>query len=59
MGKLHFSGLFAWWLWLLIHIYYLIGFKNRFFVIWEWAFSYLTYRRGARLITQRDWHSEK
>lgn len=59
VGRMRFSGFFAWWMWLLIHIYYLIGFKNRFFVIWEWAFSYLTYRRGARLITNRDWHLEK
>jgi len=57
VGRLRMGGFFAWWAWLLIHIYYLIGFKNRFFVIWEWAFSYLTYRRGARLITRRDWHS--
>jgi NADH dehydrogenase len=57
VGNLRFGGFFAWWLWLLIHIYYLIGFKNRFFVIWEWTFAYLTYRRGARLITRRDWHS--
>lgn len=55
--SLHFSGYFAWWMWLLIHIYYLIGFKNRFFVIWEWAFSYFTYRRGARLITRKDWRA--
>jgi NADH dehydrogenase len=57
LGRLRFGGFFAWWLWLLIHIYYLIGFRNRFFVIWEWAFSYLTYRRGARLITRQDWHA--
>jgi NADH dehydrogenase len=57
IGKLHFGGLFAWYLWLLIHIYFLIGFKNRFFVLWQWFYSYITYRRGARLITERDWHS--
>lgn len=55
VGKLRFTGFLAWWVWLLVHIYYLIGFKNRFFVIWEWAFSYLTYRRGARLITRPGW----
>lgn len=59
VGAIRFAGYFAWWLWLLIHIYFLIGFKNRFFVIWEWAFSYFTYRRGARLITRRDWRSEE
>lgn len=59
VGAIRFHGYFAWWLWLLIHIYFLIGFKNRFFVIWEWAFSYFTYRRGARLITSKDWRSTK
>jgi NADH dehydrogenase len=59
VGKLHFTGWFAWWMWLVIHIYYLIGFKNRFFVFIQWAYSYLTYRRGARLITQPNWRSEK
>jgi NADH dehydrogenase len=57
IGKFHFGGLFAWYLWLVIHIYFLIGFKNRLFVIWQWFYSYITYRRGARLITERDWHS--
>jgi NADH dehydrogenase len=59
VGKLHFTGWFAWWMWLVIHIYYLIGFKNRFFVFIQWAYSYLTYRRGARLITRPNWRSEK
>jgi NADH dehydrogenase len=45
------SGLIAWLAWLLIHIYFLIGFRNRFLVIFEWAWSYVTYDRGARLIT--------
>lgn len=49
-------GLSAWLAWLLVHIYYLIGFKNRVFVLWSWMYSYLTYRRGARLIMNRDWH---
>jgi NADH:ubiquinone reductase (H+-translocating) len=57
IGGLHISGLVAWWMWLVIHIYYLIGFKNRVVVLWQWAYSYLTFRRGARLITERDWHS--
>jgi NADH dehydrogenase len=58
VGKLHFSGRLAWWLWLLIHVYYLIGFRNRFLVICEWAFSYLTYRKGARLITRPNWRDD-
>jgi NADH dehydrogenase len=59
IGFLHMSGLIAWYMWLVIHIYFLIGFKNRVLVIWQWFYSYITYRRGARLITERDWHMEK
>jgi NADH dehydrogenase len=47
---LHLSGFVAWLAWLLVHIFYLIGFKNRLVVMIVWAWSYLTYRRGARLI---------
>lgn len=52
-----FGGLLAWWAWLLVHIFYLIGFKNRLFVILNWAWSYLTFKRGARLIVPKNWHS--
>jgi NADH dehydrogenase len=45
------SGLLAWLAWLVVHIWYLIGFRNRFLVFFNWAWSYITYRRGARLIT--------
>jgi len=45
------SGLFAWLLWWAVHIMVLIGFKNRFFVMLQWAWSWLTFERGARLIT--------
>lgn len=48
---LRFSGFFAWVAWLAIHIFYLIGFRNRFFVLAGWAWHYLTFRRGARIIT--------
>jgi NADH dehydrogenase len=51
MKRLKLSGFLAWWAWLLVHIWYLIGFRNRFVVIFDWAWSYFTYRRGARLIT--------
>jgi NADH dehydrogenase len=51
-GRIRFSGYFAWLTWLFIHIYYLIGFKNRFFVFYQWAWAYLTFRRGARLIQE-------
>lgn len=46
-----FAGFFAWAAWLLIHIFYLIGFRNRFFVLASWAWHYLTFRRGVRIIT--------
>jgi len=45
------SGTLAWWAWLLIHIFYLIGFRNRVLVLMQWAWAYLTWQRGARLIT--------
>jgi NADH dehydrogenase len=51
---LHFSGFTAWMAWLLVHIYYLIGFKNRMFVLFQWAWTYLTFRRGARLIIEKE-----
>jgi NADH dehydrogenase len=50
-GKLRLSGVLAWLAWLMVHIWYLIGFRSRFVVLFEWAWSYLTYKRGARLIT--------
>jgi NADH:quinone reductase (non-electrogenic) len=50
-GKIHISGFLAWLSWLFIHIFFLIGFRNRLIVLIQWAWSYLTYERGARLIT--------
>lgn len=47
----HFAGLFAWLLWLVVHIMFLVGFRNRVAVLLEWAWSYVTFERGARLIT--------
>ncbi len=49
--KLHISGYVAWLAWLFVHIFFLIGFRNRIIVLIQWAWSYLTYERGARLIT--------
>ncbi|MFQ5530410.1 MAG: NAD(P)/FAD-dependent oxidoreductase [Gemmatimonadota bacterium] len=51
IGRLRFGGFFAWMAWLLIHIFYLIGFRNRLWVMAGWAWSYVTFKRGARLIT--------
>ena len=50
-GGVKFSGSFAWLSWLFIHIFFLIGFRNRFVVMFEWAWAYLTFQRSARLIT--------
>jgi NADH:ubiquinone reductase (H+-translocating) len=54
IGKVKLSGYFAWLAWLFIHILFLIGFRNRLIVMIQWASSYLTYDRGARLITGSD-----
>ena len=55
LGRIRVAGFIAWMLWLVIHIFYLIGFRNRFLVMFQWAWAYLTYQRGARLITfERD-----
>jgi NADH dehydrogenase len=53
LGKIKMGGFLAWIAWLAIHIFFLIGFRNRFLVITQWAWAYLTYQRGARLITGR------
>jgi NADH dehydrogenase len=50
-GKIHISGFVAWLSWLFIHIFFLIGFRNRLLVFIQWFWSYATYERGARLIT--------
>lgn len=50
-GKVHISGFIAWLSWLFIHIFFLIGFRNRIIVMLQWAWSYVTFERGARLIT--------
>jgi NADH dehydrogenase len=50
-GRLHLSGISAWLLWLLVHIFYLVGFRNRVLVMAQWGWVYLRNERGARLIT--------
>jgi NADH:ubiquinone reductase (H+-translocating) len=50
-GRIHISGFVAWLAWLFVHILFLIGFRNRLLVFIQWAWSYVTYERGARLIT--------
>lgn len=51
MGKLHFSGYPAWLAWLMVHLIFLVGFRSKVAVFLQWAYSYLTYKRGARIIT--------
>jgi len=55
VGTWKVTGAFAWLVWLLVHIYYLVGFKNRVVVVIQWAWSYFRFRRGARLIVEKDW----
>jgi NADH dehydrogenase len=50
-STLRLSGLLAWLLWSFAHVYFLIGFRNRFVVALNWAWSYITFQRGSRLIT--------
>lgn len=51
IGPFRLTGLIAWLMWLVVHIYYLIGFRNRFVALFQWAWTYFTFSRGARLIT--------
>jgi NADH dehydrogenase len=56
IGRVKLSGLPAWLAWLGIHIFFLIGFRNRIVVIFEWALAYFTHQRNARLILEpREW----
>jgi NADH dehydrogenase len=55
IGVFKLNGWIAWVAWLTVHIYYLTGFRNRLLVVVQWAWSYLTFGRGARLIVGKDW----
>jgi len=54
----HLSGLIAWLAWLFVHIVFLVGFRNRLLVLIQWAWAYITFDKGARLIT-RNFQSEQ
>jgi len=54
-GRIKFGGFAPWMSWLLVHIYYLTGFRSRTFVVLQWAWSYFSYGRGARLIVGKAW----
>ncbi len=53
-GRFHVTGRLAWWFWLVVHIMYLVGFRNRLSVLLQWAYAYFTYQRGVRLITHES-----
>ncbi len=55
IGRVKLTGRIAWLAWLLIHVYQLIGFRNRLVVIFNWAWNYMFSKRGARLITEKEW----
>ena len=54
IGKIRLTGFVAWAMWLTIHIFYLIGFRNRFLVFFQWTWAYFTFQRGTRLITFQE-----
>jgi NADH dehydrogenase len=56
IGNIRLTGFFAWLMWLAVHIYFLVGFRNRLVAIFQWAWTYFTYARGARLITFENEH---
>ncbi|PYJ55619.1 MAG: FAD-dependent oxidoreductase [Verrucomicrobia bacterium] len=51
IGKLEFTGFLAWIAWLFVHLIFLIGFRNKLAVLLQWTYSYLAYKRGARIVT--------
>ncbi len=50
IGKLHFGGAIAWFLWMFVHLWFLVGFRNRVVTFFNWTYSYINYDRAARLI---------
>ena len=52
LGRLHFSGFFAWLVWLFVHLMYVVEFQNRLLVLVQWAWNYFSHNRAARLITR-------
>jgi NADH dehydrogenase len=53
-GRIKISGILAWWIWLVAHVYFLIGFRNRLVVLMDWAMAYWTYERAARIVVGQD-----
>ncbi len=50
LGKLRFGGLFAWYVWMFVHLWFLVGFRNRAITFFNWVYNYINYDKGARLI---------
>jgi NADH:ubiquinone reductase (H+-translocating) len=63
LPRMRLSGIVAWWFWLVLHIYFLIGFRSRLIVLINWAWAYFTYARGARIIlgneAEKDTHGRQ
>jgi NADH dehydrogenase len=56
--RLRLDGYVAWIAWLVVHVFYLVGFRNRISVFLQWVWSYLFSKRGSRLITSPSWRME-
>lgn len=56
IGRFEFSGFIAWLAWLVIHLIFLVGFRNKVSVLFQWFYSYITYKRGARIIVNAEEH---
>ena len=52
MGKIHFGGFLAWFIWMFVHLWFLVGFRNRVVTFFNWTYSYLNYDKAARLIVR-------
>jgi NADH:ubiquinone reductase (H+-translocating) len=53
MGKIRFQGIFAWFVWMFVHLMSLLGFRNKLVVFVNWIWNYFSYDRGTRLIIRR------
>jgi len=59
LGKLKFSGIFAWFIWIFVHLMALVGFRNKVVVFFNWAYNYINYDKAARLIVRPFKHKTK
>ena len=57
-GRFRIAGFVAWWLWWVVHVFYLVGYRNRIAVMIGWAWQYFAFSRGARLITGKAWRPD-